>query len=110
MIKRFANYAFVTVATLMVSSLALAQEHADGAADTVMNFGDGRFFAAAFAIAVAAFGGALGQGKGLSAACEAMGRNPGGAGAIRVTMIIGLALVESLVIYALVVAIMILNA
>ena len=41
-------------------------------------------------------------------ACEAIGRNPGAVGPIRITMIIGLALIESLVIYALIIAFLIL--
>ncbi len=60
--------------------------------------------AAAFAIGIAAFGGALGQGKATSAAVSGMSRNPGAAGDIRTTLIIGLALIESLVIYALLIA------
>ena len=34
-------------------------------------------------MAIAAFGGALGQGRAASAACEGIARNPGAAGAIR---------------------------
>ena len=43
-----------------------------------------------------------------AAAVEAIGRNPGAVGPIRITMIIGLALIESLVIYALIIAFLIL--
>lgn len=59
---------------------------------------------AAFAIGIAAFGGAIGQAKATSAAVSGMARNPGAAGNIRTTLIIGLALIESLVIYALLIA------
>ena len=48
------------------------------------------------------------EARGLAAACEAIGRNPGAVGPIRITMIIGLALIESLVIYALIIAFLIL--
>lgn len=65
--------------------------------------------AAAFAIGTAALGGALGQGKATSAAVSGMARNPGAAGNIRTTLIIGLALIESLVIYALLIAFMVRN-
>lgn len=65
---------------------------------------DWRPIAAAIVLGVAAHGGALGQGKAISAACQGIARNPGAAGAIRLAMIIGLALIESLVIYALVIA------
>jgi F-type H+-transporting ATPase subunit c len=67
-----------------------------------------QYIGAAFAIGIAAAFGSLGQGRGLSAACEAIGRNPGAVGPIRITMIIGLALIESLVIYALIIAFLIL--
>jgi len=58
--------------------------------------------AAAIAIGVAALGGALGQGKTAAAALEGMARNP--QVNLLVPMILGLALIESLVIYALVIA------
>jgi F-type H+-transporting ATPase subunit c len=59
---------------------------------------------AAFVLGIAAAAGAIGQSRAIVAACEGIARNPGAAGAIRLTMIIGLALIESLVIYALVIA------
>ncbi|OFZ16689.1 MAG: hypothetical protein A2Z20_01155 [Bdellovibrionales bacterium RBG_16_40_8] len=62
--------------------------------------------AAGVAIGVAAFGGALGQGKIGASAMEGIARNPQAAKAMFVPMIVGLALVESLVIYALVIAFM----
>jgi len=55
-------------------------------------------------LGIAAFGCGMGQGKAVAAACEGIARNPQSAGAIRTTMIIGLALIEALVIYALVAA------
>lgn len=67
-------------------------------------------FSCAFGIAIAAFGGAMGQGRGLANAVEGIARNPGASGKIQVAMIIGLALIESLVIYALVVVLIILFA
>ena len=60
--------------------------------------------AAAFVLGIAAAAGAIGQSRAIVAACEGIARNPGAAGAIRLAMIIGLALIESLVIYALVIA------
>lgn len=59
---------------------------------------------AALAIGIAALGGALGQGKTAAAALEGIGRNPSAQGKIFVPMIIGLALIESLVLYAFVIA------
>ncbi len=57
---------------------------------------------AAIAIGVAAFGGALGQGKTAAAALEGIARNP--QAKLFIPMIIGLALIESLVIYAMIIA------
>jgi F-type H+-transporting ATPase subunit c len=62
---------------------------------------------AAFVLGLAAAAGAIGQSRAIVAACEGIARNPGAAGAIRLAMIIGLALIESLVIYALIIAFMI---
>lgn len=68
-----------------------------------------KFIGAAFVLGVAAFAGALGQGRAVASACTSMGRNPGAAGPVRITMLLGVAFIESLVIYALVIAFMILG-
>ena len=60
--------------------------------------------AAALAIGLSAIGGALGQGRAASAALEGIARNPQASGKIFVPMIVGLALIESLVIYGLLIA------
>ena len=67
-------------------------------------------FGAAFAIAIAAFGCGLGQGIGLKAAVEGIARNPESSGKVTVTLLIGLAMIESLCIYALVVALILIYA
>ena len=59
---------------------------------------------AGLAIGIAALGGGIGQGIASSKALEGISRNPGAANKIFVPMIIGLALIESLVIYALLIA------
>jgi len=102
--RRFGIVALVLVALALTAAPALAQEH--GAAPAGKNMW--QFVGAAFAIGIAAAFGALGQARGIAAACEAIGRNPGAVGPIRITMIIGLALIESLVIYALIIAFLIL--
>jgi len=61
--------------------------------------------AAGLAIGLAAAGGALGQGKAVSAGLDSIGRNPAAQGKLFVPMLIGLAFVESLVIIAFVIAI-----
>ena len=60
--------------------------------------------AAGIGIGIAAFGVALGQGRATAAAMESIGRNPNSADRIFVPMILGLALMEALCLYALVIA------
>ncbi len=61
-----------------------------------------------FGVPVAVIGGGLAQGKAASAALEGIARQPEAAGKIQTAMIIGLALIESLVIYALLIALILL--
>jgi F-type H+-transporting ATPase subunit c len=62
--------------------------------------------AAGLGIGIAALGGGIGQGRAAAAALDGIARNPGAAGQIRGPMILGLALIESLVIYALIIALL----
>ncbi|OPY69898.1 MAG: ATP synthase subunit c [Syntrophorhabdaceae bacterium PtaU1.Bin034] len=62
--------------------------------------------AAGIGLGIAALGGALGQGRAVASALEGIGRNPGASGKIITPMIIGLAMIESLVIYSLVVSLL----
>lgn len=59
-------------------------------------------------ITLAAAAGAFCQAKSISAACEGISRNPGSAPHIRFILIFGLVLIETLVIYALLITIIIL--
>lgn len=59
---------------------------------------------AGIAIGVAAFGGALGQGKAVSAALDSIGRNPSASGKMLTPMVLGLVFIETLVIFSFVVA------
>ena len=93
------------VSSFLMTAVAFAEEHA--AAATTGDAGSLKpalAIASGLAIGIAAFGGAIGQSRAASAALEGIGRNPGAAGKIQTPMIIALALIESLVIYALVVA------
>lgn len=85
-------------AALFASLPAFAQEAGHGGGSGVYAL------AAAVAISVAALGGALAQGRATAAALDGIARNPAAQNKIFVPMIIGLALIESLVIYALVIA------
>jgi F-type H+-transporting ATPase subunit c len=66
--------------------------------------------AAGFGIAIAAFGCGIGQGLGLKSAVEGVAMNPEASGKVTVTMLIGLAMIESLCIYALVIALILIFA
>lgn len=95
----------VSVSALLVLGVSSVAFAAD-AATTATGFSDRALIAlaAGLAIGVAAFGGALGQGRAAAAALEGIARNPGAADKLFVPMLLGLALIESLVIYALVIA------
>jgi F-type H+-transporting ATPase subunit c len=66
--------------------------------------------AAGLAMALGTIGTGIGMGNGLSGATNAVGRNPEAHGKILVTMMVGLAMIESLAIYALVIALVVLYA
>ena len=55
--------------------------------------------APAFAVAIAAFGGAMADGKAIAAACEGTARNPGAGGRIFTMLLLRLALIETLVLF-----------
>ena len=89
----------VFLAAAVSSSTAFAQgaDGADGSRGLIA-------LSTALAIAVAAFGGALGQGKAAAAALDGIARNPQASGKIFTPLILSLALIESLVIYGWVIA------
>ena len=94
---------FAIVGILMTAMTALAQAPA-AAADHAGDGGAGlKAIAAGVGFAIAVFGGALGQSRIGAAACEGAARNPGAAAKIQTMMILGLALIESLVLFALVI-------
>ncbi|MDW8363383.1 MAG: ATP synthase F0 subunit C [Myxococcales bacterium] len=88
------------LATLLAAPSALAQA-ASNASDEKM----AAYLGAGLAIGLAALGGSLAQGRASGAALEGIARNPNASQKLFVPMILGLALIESLVIYALVIAI-----
>ena len=88
---------FSTVAMMGIASLAFAADGAPVKLDSA-------------SLGLAAAGCGIGQGLGLKSACEGIARNPDAAGKIQVSLILGLAFVESLAIYSLVVNLIILFA
>jgi F-type H+-transporting ATPase subunit c len=86
---------------LMMASVAAVPAFAQvGAAGSTTNW---VAITAGFAIALAAGLAAQGQGKVASAACEALGRNPAARPGIQLALILGLAFIESLVLFTLVI-------
>jgi F-type H+-transporting ATPase subunit c len=97
--------------TLLWASLARgAEPGAAGAAASLGTFFSYAVLAAGIGIGIAAFGTGIGQGLAVKSSVEGIARNPEASGKITVTMLIGLAMIESLCIYALVVALIILYA
>ena len=90
---------FALVGVLASAAPALAQ--AASAPDNVESVNKYKALAAGFGFAIAAGLGALGQSRIASSAVEGAARNPGAAGRIQTMMILGLALIESLVLFAL---------
>jgi F-type H+-transporting ATPase subunit c len=84
---------------------ALAAADAPAAADAA---GAGTYLGVALGLglAIAAFGGALGQSNAIGKAVDAVARQPEAGGRIQGMMIIGLALIETLVIYMLLICFM----
>ena len=101
----FRKVSFTFLLTLLFAAVATVAFAEEGAAAGMG--GSAKTFialAAGFGIAIASFGGALGQGRAIAAGLEGIARNPSAQPKIFIPMIVGLALIESLVIYALVIA------
>ena len=96
----------MTVAGLFMTGAAFAQEAAHTAAAAATSTGamDLAGLGAGLGLGLAALGGAMGQGKTAAAALEGISRNPAASDKVFTPMIIGLALIESLVLYAFVIA------
>ena len=92
---------FATATVLMTAMTAFAQT--PGAEHPVDNNPGIKAIAACVGFAIAVVGGAIGQSRIGAAACEGAARNPGAAAKIQTMMILGLALIESLVLFALLV-------
>jgi F-type H+-transporting ATPase subunit c len=91
---------------LLATATAFAQEAAASNSNDVGKFAA---LAAGLGMAIAATGCGLGQGRAAAAALDGIARNPNAADKLFTPMILGLALIESLAIYALVIAIMLIG-
>ena len=105
--KKLALAALSFAAVFLMPLVALAQDDKTGS-----NLFDVRGWAAVgagFAIGLAVLGGGIGQGRASAAALEGISRNPGASARILTPMILGLALIESLVLLAFVIAFLLRN-
>jgi F-type H+-transporting ATPase subunit c len=117
-VKRFLSSVLGAGAGLVVlTGMAMAAEEAaaPAAAGAASNPNAVWFFvacavAAALGLGLAALGGGLGQGIAVSKAVEGIARQPEAGGQISTAMIIGISFIESLTIYALVIALILLFA
>ncbi len=107
MVRKMWMMVSTALVVLMASPmLAMAQESAaggGGARGGLIGLGIG------LGLGIAAFGCGMGQGKLAASAMESIGRNPNSANQLFVPMIIGLAFVESLTLYSLVISFLLLG-
>ena len=95
------------IAVMMIASIAMASGEGGDAASQIPII-QYTVLAAGLAIGFGAIGSGIGMGTAIGGACEGTSRNPEAGGKILTTLIIGLAMIESLTIYALVVALILL--
>lgn len=109
----FAGVCLLGSVAMAAAPIATDAAHAVSQAATTQaaEAGDNEFtmkgwiaLAAGLGLGIAAFGGAMAQGRAASAALEGIARNPGASGKLFTPMILGLALIESLVIYSLLIS------
>jgi F-type H+-transporting ATPase subunit c len=103
---------FTSIAALLLSSPFVFAAEAIPAVDPNSKalFAVGAMIAAGLAMGIGAVGAALGIGSVGNAACNAVGRNPGVQGKILMTMLVGMAMAESIAIYCLVISLVLLYA
>lgn len=103
---------FPAVVVLLVSSPLVFAAETIPAGESYIKviFAFGAMLAAGLAIGLGAIGAGAGIGNAANGACQAVGRNPGVQGKIMTVMLVGMAMAESIAIYALVVSLVLLYA
>jgi F-type H+-transporting ATPase subunit c len=102
--RNLIRFGYGLMATLFLAAPALAQQPAAGGAAEGSGIGKGiGLLGAIIGMGIAAGLCGLGQGRVASAACEGMARNPGAANRVQLALILGLAFIETLAIFTLVV-------
>ncbi len=109
--KKITAIMILVLGLLLMATVAFAAEAATPAAApdaAKLSFFGTVAAASAIGIGIAALGTGIGMGLGIGRAVEGIARNPEASGKIMTTMIVGLALIESLAIYTLVVVMILL--
>jgi F-type H+-transporting ATPase subunit c len=96
--RRTLSIVFMVMAFLLLAAPVFAQGGESSGTNWVA-------MTSGFAMAIASGLCALGQGKATASATEAIARNPGARAGIQIALILGLALIESLALYTLVIII-----
>lgn len=111
--KKFARV-FAVIAAMMIALSAMttiayaAEENAEVAAETVVdNSVSAKAMAAAVVVGLGAAAGAIGMAIAIAKSSESIARQPESSGEIRTSMMLGLVFIETAIIYALIVAILI---
>ena len=109
MIRKVALAALVVLAFLVLAVPGFAQVQESGQGHMPIDGWSSEMYiwaliSGAFALGLAAAFGAYSQSRAITAACDGISRNPGASPQIRFALILGLALIESLVIYVLLIA------
>lgn len=99
-----------TLMVLGMASVSMASEAAAATASAGVSNMALVCIAAALSVGLAALGCGIGMGSACEGACVGTARNPEASGKITVTMILGMALIESLTIYGLVISLILLYA
>lgn len=110
--KAIVTFLTTLVVLLLTAAVASAAEAAAPGGESYIKviFSVGAMIGAGIAIGCGAIGAGAGIGNAANGACQAVGRNPGVQGKILMTMLVGMAMAESIAIYALVVSLILLYA
>lgn len=102
------NFKKILAAVMVFTLLLITALPVFAAGDTqgILDSISGKALAAAIAVGLAAAGGAIGMGWAIAKSVEGISRQPEAEGKIRTTLMLGLVFVETAIIYALVVAIL----
>jgi F-type H+-transporting ATPase subunit c len=110
--KTFLTVLTSAAAVLLTSQFAFAADAIPVGGESYIKviFAVGAMIGAGLAIGLGAIGAGAGIGNAANGACQAVGRNPGVQGKIMMVMLVGMAMAESIAIYALVIALILLYA